>query len=71
MRGISVNPQRMRALRRVVVAGSAFIAVLTLAGCSTGNLTGFDFPSFGLTKDSDDGNAYDSGRPAEQRLGNQ
>jgi hypothetical protein len=70
MRGISVKPQRMRALRRAAVAGGALIAVLALAGCSTGNLTGFDFPSFGLTKKSD-GMERNSGRPADQRLGNQ
>lgn len=71
MRGISVHSQRIRALCRLAIAGGAYLAVLTLAGCSTGNLTGFDFPSFGLTKNSDHSTGYDAGRPADQRLGNQ
>lgn len=39
---------------RLAGAGAALLSMFTLAGCSVGNLTGFDFPTFGLTKKSDE-----------------
>lgn len=54
MRGKLHKPLAGRSVRRLTGIGGALIAVLALAGCSVGNLTGFDFPSFGLTKKSDD-----------------
>lgn len=71
MRGNSDTLRRMRALRRLLFAGGAFIAVLSLGGCSTGNLTGFDFPAFGLTKKADEPSADPYGSPTDQRLGYQ
>lgn len=72
MRGNSDNPYRMRALRRIAAAGGAFLAIMALTGCSTGNLTGFDFPSFGLTKKSgesaNDTAGYAGAPPSGQRL---
>lgn len=50
MRGKLHKPLAGRSVRRFTSLGGALIAVLALAGCSVGNLTGFDFPSFGLTK---------------------
>ena len=32
----------------------AFVMALTLTGCSAASMTGFEFPSFGLTKKSAD-----------------
>ena len=37
-------------LRRALCAGALMAAVFVLPGCAT-NLTGFEFPSFGLTSD--------------------
>lgn len=37
-------------LRRAICAGAVIAAFFALTGCST-NLTGFEFPRFGLTSD--------------------
>ncbi|MEC9367632.1 MAG: hypothetical protein VX871_02970 [Pseudomonadota bacterium] len=64
-------------VRRKVIAVSLIGGLsFSLAGCSAGNLTNFDFPSFGLLKNSpqEDAarNASSSGAPPSgQRLGNQ
>lgn len=71
MCGNTKKSHHMRAVCRLAVAGGALMAMLTLAGCSAGNLTGFDFPSFGLTKKSSDRGDDSAGRTSEQRLGNQ
>lgn len=37
-------------LRRTLCAGAVILALFTLTGCAT-NLTGFEFPRFGLTSE--------------------
>lgn len=39
---------------RILAVSSLLSAALMLSGCSAVNLTGFDFPSFGLTNKSAD-----------------
>lgn len=53
--------------RTLVAAGALFLA-LTISGCSAVSMSGFDFPVFGLTKDSgEDSDAVSTSTvPADQ-----
>lgn len=53
MRGKSHIAKLRPRLRVAAGISGSLIAVLVLAGCSAANLTGFDFPAFGLVKKSD------------------
>lgn len=54
MRGDTHKPFAGRRFRALAGIGGALAAAVMLAGCSTANLTGFDFPVFGLTEKSED-----------------
>lgn len=72
MRGSTHKPSAGRRFRGIAVIGGALAAAVMLAGCSTPNLTGFDFPVFGLTKKSDEEGRerrqYNGAPPSGQRL---
>ncbi len=73
MRGKTHKPAR--ATRGMTGMALAIAASLIVAGCSAANLTGFDFPVFGLMKKSDKEN-QETPEPANapaspQRLGTQ
>lgn len=57
MRGNSHNARVRFRLRSIAGMVASLIVVQALAGCSAANLTGFDFPAFGLVKKSDAGSA--------------
>lgn len=52
MGGKTLNASPIRKLAAVAALGVTLAAALALGGCSAGNITGFDFPVFGLTKKS-------------------
>ncbi|GAB4237320.1 MAG: hypothetical protein Kow0032_23030 [Methyloligellaceae bacterium] len=70
---LAARPQSV-GRRAVVILGTLAVAFM-LSGCSVANLTGFDFPSFGLIKKSDDtatGSIAPAGTPpAQKKLGAQ
>lgn len=53
MRGKTHSMLLQFRLRSVARLCGAMVVALSLAGCSTVNLTGFDFPVFGILKKSD------------------
>jgi hypothetical protein len=69
------RPPKGRRARGVAAIGATLAAVVALAGCSVGNLTGFDFPSFGLTKKAENEAPETTGSidtpPSERKLGTQ
>ena len=73
MRGRTQSaPKRVRL--HALAALGALAAGLALSGCGAGNMTGFDFPAFGLLKKSDkearEARAADL-PPAPEKLGPQ
>lgn len=73
MRGDTHKPFAGRRFRGILGIGGALAAAVVLAGCGTANLTGFDFPVFGLTEKPDEEAGQrrrNHGRPPSgQRLG--
>ncbi len=53
MRATQYNTTSRPAVRFFRLA-VALVMALTLTGCSAASMTGFEFPSFGLTKKSDE-----------------
>ncbi len=43
-----------RRISRTIFVGGALLMAFVISGCSTVNMTGFNFPVFGLTKKSAD-----------------
>jgi len=50
MTNASIRDGSRSMLRRTLCAGAVILALFTLTGCAT-NLTGFEFPRFGLTSE--------------------